>query len=768
MNRLLFIVCLFVAVCACSENKYPSLYVSDADRDAVWRKIENQDWAAQAYQRLKSKVDPYVERHVTDPEWIVSRLAMYWKEGEHYTQCYLKDENWDRGEGNAPVPTVRMPGMRTWNNYFNVPLEERTPYNETGDMWGYDRTDPAAPKVLVPYKESGHMIRGNNVEILTLAEESAFLYWLTQEEKYAVFASDIFNAWVVGTYYMNPILDPECSSGGPGGYEPGGICGYYDYEQIHDDLVMHAAVIYDFAHDYLVDHPHPHLKEIDKNVEEVTLEVFRRFVEIGLVRGGRSGNWNVNGWNMILRPMLLLGEKDKLDNLVYISSDHHLAIPDILKEYDPQTGLWPESPGYSFSVINTLMEFSTLLTRCGVDVIEDNPMLQKAAMAVFPWMDDRGNLIVFGDYRGGPANFNSFEHLLAYYDRKGDKENARRVAAALKAGIDSGAYNRERTGWVGLCTFVDELPEVSEKKNVSALSYSPHHRLVTIRGNELMALLYGGRKGYHLSSNGLALQLYGFGYALAPDASGYVSYWSPDVHYHQSAVGSNTILPGYTEGDVDYKEIKSDIPGIVACEMSAGEKKRTVVMVETEPGTGYYLDVFRSDLPDNDYLFHNVGRSVEFMDADGEELAMTATDGFKVKHHPAYDYFKNISYVRCDKPFQAVWHVTDSMSMHMWMTGNVARTLYKMDAPHTSLIKGITPDNVSVAPSMTPAIIVRQEGCNAWDRPFIAVFQPCVSETSSIVSVEEIHCREEGFAVKVTFASGRVDEIHYENRQLWL
>lgn len=121
----------------------------------------------------------------------------------------FKNQNWDRGEGDAPVPTVRMPGMRTWNKYYNVPLEDRQPYNETGDMLGLNRQNPSAPPVLVPYKESGHMVRGNNVEILTLAENAAFVYWVTGEEKFARFAADIFNTWLIGTYYMNPILDPE-------------------------------------------------------------------------------------------------------------------------------------------------------------------------------------------------------------------------------------------------------------------------------------------------------------------------------------------------------------------------------------------------------------------------------------------------------------------------------------------------------------------------------------------------------------------------------
>ena len=112
--------------------------------------------------------------------------------------------------------------MRTWNKYQNVPLADRTPYNETGDMWGVSRQDPDAPPVLVPYKQSGHMIRSNNVEILTLAENAAFVYWVSGEEKFARFAADIFNTWLAGTYYMQPILDPEKSCGSVGGWAPGG------------------------------------------------------------------------------------------------------------------------------------------------------------------------------------------------------------------------------------------------------------------------------------------------------------------------------------------------------------------------------------------------------------------------------------------------------------------------------------------------------------------------------------------------------------------
>ncbi len=781
MKRYLCIIGFVLIAFTLCASEHPRIYVSDSDKVSIKEKMAHQPWAKNVYLQLKDKIDPYVKRHQTDPEWIVSRLAMYWKEGERYTQCYLKKQDWDRGEGNAPVPTVRMPGMRTWNKYVNVPLEERTPYNESGDMWGLSRTEPDAPKVLVPYKESGHMIRANNAEILTLAEEAAFLYWLTEEEEYARFATDIFNAWLLGTYYMNPILDPESSTGGKGGYEPGGICGYYDYEQIHDDLAMHAAVIYDFAYNYILEHPHPHLKELGKTLPEVAGIVFKRFIDIGFVRGGKSGNWNVNGWNIMLRPILALEDNDAytdgkgrsyyLHYLTEESTPYHDAIPDILKGYNPTTGLWPESPGYAFGVTNMLLDFATLLREQGIDIIAQNPGLQKSALAVFPWMDANANMIVFGDSRGGTANFRTFENLLAYYTEKRDEEGIAQVASALNTSIQTGKYDRGDVDWTALCSFVPEIPAV-EKSTKERTSYSPFHRLITLRNElneeELMAVLYGGRKGSHLSPNGLALQLYGFGYALAPDASGYESYWSKDYRYHQSATGSNTILPGYAEGEIKVHLMEPSVdslsfvnqtalnPFVNVADVEAGEKRRLVALVKTDSDKGYYVDIFRSDLADNDYLFHNVGTSLQLKDAAGIPLPMESVFAWDKKHASGYDWFKNIRRASYSDDFKAIWHVNDSLSMNMWMAGGPERALYVMEAPYTTLLNGLTPGNVSAAPSFTPTLIVRQEGINAWNSPFVAVFEPakgaaqvlgvkcfCADKEKAMLNIRSINGRED-------------------------
>ncbi len=790
-NVFIFLFFFALALTACEDNNnsaYPRIYVKESDKPVIQQKIKDEGWAKDAYARLKSEIDAYADRHAKDPEWIVSRLSMYWKDGERYTQCYLKEQNWDRGEGNAPVPTVRMPGMRIWNKYSNVPLEDRIPYNETGDMWGIDRTNPALPPVLVPYKESGHMIRLNNREILALAEKSSFLYWLSGEQKYAQFAADIFYTWLLGTYYMNPILDPEKSTGGYGGYEPGGICGYYDYEQIHDDLAMHAAITYDFLHAYLDKHPHPHLVEIEKSLTEVAGIVFKRFIDIGFVRGGRTGNWNVNGWNIMLCPILALednafypdgkGREYYLHYLTTESTEYHQSIPDIVKTYDSVTGLWPESPGYAFSTIDMLLDFAVMLKNSGIDIIASNPILQKSAMAILPWMDEQANMVVFGDCRGGSVNFMTLENLLTYYTGQNDKEAMRQVASALNTGVHLGKHKRtEIAGWKELCTFVSSIPEAGEIETERA-SYSPFHRFITMKNfngsNKLMATLYGGKEGHHLSANGLSMQLYGFGYALAPDAAAYESYWSADVAYHQTATGCNTIMPGYTEGDIticamepsleadEFVNSKELNPFIGFADVAADEKRRTLAVVRTSPETGYYVDIFRSDLSDNDYIYHNLGTELQISDFSGRPLPQKEVKSMGTTYSKGYNWFTHPRQTNFEHGIKAKWDITEvhpSISMYMWMTGAKGREIFQVDAPYTSLNASLTPEGVCTPPSVTPTLIVRQNGNNAWENPFIAVFEPVKGGNNAVTQVESYTDGNEMKGVVVSSLDNRKDYI---------
>ncbi|MBP1841232.1 hypothetical protein [Formosa algae] len=731
---------------------HPRVFADGKDRTEMISKLKNEDWAKASYDQITTEIDPYVNRHVTDPEWIVSRLAMYWKDGEHYTQCYIKKQNWDYGEGNAPIPTVRLPGMRTWNDYVNVPLEDRIPYNTSGDLLGISRSSADKTPVLIPYKETGHMIRANNMEILKLAEKSAFVYYITQDEKYAKFSADIYWTWMLGTYYMKPPLDPEESTGGPGGYEPGGIMGYYDYEVIHDDRQIPMATTYDFLYDYLNAHPHEHLKTINKTTTEVSSEVFKRFIEIGLVRGGKKGNWNVNRYKNIIGSMLVLEAndfyKDGKGREYYIpfytekSGEHYAGLPEIMANYNTETGLWPESPGYASGMIPTVLDMGLQLYKSGVNTIEGNPIIEKAALANLGWLDARGNLVVFGDMRGGAFNMSAFEALLTYATWKGDTKTAETMATVINKNIENGQYDRHKSNWQDII-FNQPLPKAGSELPYHRSAYSEFHRHMILRNgndeeNGMMFTLYGGRYQSHLTENGLAMQFYGKGWALAPDAAAYESYWSEDAGYHRGIMGSNTIVPGYKKGEITVNAMDPKIdsgsfynsvetsPKCSFADVSADEKRRLVAMIRTSETTGYYVDIFRSDQDDNDYIHHNLGNVVSLSNAFLSPLKLEHTDDLGARYDKNYSFFKNQRKVNYESDFNATWDiksVSPALHVNMWMMGQNNRELYVVDAPPTTLRDDVTPGQVNKSPETTPTLIVRQDGINGKVHPFVSVFE---------------------------------------------
>ncbi len=93
------------------------------------------------------------------------------------------------------------------------------------------------------------------------------------------------------------------------------------------------------------------------------------------------------------------------------------------------------------------------------------------------------------------------------------------------------------------------------------------------------------------------------------------------------------------------------------------------------------------------------------------------------------------------------------------MTCVHGRELYTMEAPYTTLQRGLTPDNVSMAPFITPTLIVRQNGANAWESPFVAVFQPVKGEKPSVQEVKQLVTDEEKVALYISSDEKRKDYI---------
>ena len=61
------------------EDGYPRIYITQSEKKELEQLISKEQWAQDVLEGIHSRLDEHVERHVGDPEWMVSRLMMYWK-----------------------------------------------------------------------------------------------------------------------------------------------------------------------------------------------------------------------------------------------------------------------------------------------------------------------------------------------------------------------------------------------------------------------------------------------------------------------------------------------------------------------------------------------------------------------------------------------------------------------------------------------------------------------------------------------------------------
>ena len=143
--------------------------------------IKEEPWAQEVFEKLKQRTDRYADR---GPEWLTSRLQMYWK--THATEVYIKGEYYDHAGGEkAPAPTVMYTGARSHaTNYVRPKLEDLKPYQEDArGMYLANGTLEGRPYEWVNISKTGNIIQSINVEILGIARDAAFLWWMTGGEE---------------------------------------------------------------------------------------------------------------------------------------------------------------------------------------------------------------------------------------------------------------------------------------------------------------------------------------------------------------------------------------------------------------------------------------------------------------------------------------------------------------------------------------------------------------------------------------------------------
>ncbi|MCH5231095.1 MAG: six-hairpin glycosidase [Muribaculaceae bacterium] len=814
MKKLLFIlvVIVFYVFPAYSKKKtespsvpvHPAYLTTPRGIEDTKRLIGEEQWAQEVFSNLKKKTDKYADM---DPEWLTSRLQMYWN--SHATDVFINGEFYEKAGGEkSPVPTVTFTGSRGHGtDYVRPRLEDVTPYDE--DPRGkYLAAKSDGKMEWVPLSKTGRIIESINNEILGIARDAAFLYAVTGEEKYARLADSVFDTYMKGIYYRNVPIDLN------NGHQQT-LVGMTSFEVIHEDALDALVPLYDFLYEYIRAQ-----RPDDLHIYETA---FKKWADNLIDKGVPHNNWNLMQARYIVNIALILGDdayysdcKGKQYYVDYVKNRNSIRQWS-LKEladygFDPCNGIWSECPGYSTGVVvNDYASFIQLFDRnLATDLAEEIPVVGKAVMALPQYLFPNMIMVGFGDTHPGPIKIEPIENMIRNAQANGKREDEIKFTRLLKtlrpdATLSAGTQKPR----VAVNSFYADKPlEIDSTvpagvidDYVSALFYAPNVSWVVQRSgmqpSSLMVSL-NGSEGNHMHSNGINLELYGKGFTLGPDAGiGKTLYQGLDyLEYYSQFPAHNTVC---VNGISSYPVMKSHHPFKLRSHYPENEsnfyspvsytdiefvepetfalQNRFTGIVTVDSVSGYYVDIFRSHIPEggdktHDYFYHNLGQRMKITGAEGENLDLQPTEelAFAGAHLFAYSYLYDKKSQETEKDIKTVFTIdmpdSTQIDMTMWMKGEKDRKIFKALSPMTEGLSRTAgmPYNISEQPTLT--FVARQYG-EALSRPFVAIYEPSSTmEPGTIMNVEFPELKigaSEDVAIQVNHKNGLQDLIIYSS-----
>lgn len=141
---------------------------------------------AQATQdRLRQRIDVWLDNVSCQPDWLLSRLQMYWS--THATDVYINGEAFDHPGGErAPKPTAKFNGLRGTASSYQLPkLEDVVPYDDdnAGSVTYVNKL--TGEKEKTHPSKTGVNIDAQNRRVLAIARDAARIYSATGELAFA-------------------------------------------------------------------------------------------------------------------------------------------------------------------------------------------------------------------------------------------------------------------------------------------------------------------------------------------------------------------------------------------------------------------------------------------------------------------------------------------------------------------------------------------------------------------------------------------------------
>lgn len=725
--------------------------------------------------KLKVKIENVMSQVDKQPDWLYSRLQMFWK--TNASDVFVNGEAFAHPGGErAAEPTVKYNGTRGFESQYNRPkLEDLVPYDDdeqgnvtyinkvTGKM---EKTSPA---------KTGCNIAGVNRYIIGIARDAARIYAATGDMRYGQMAAKVFDVYMKGIAYRNVPIDLNH------GHQQT-LVGMTTFEVIHEDVINELTQMY------------PLIKPLVKNDQAVIEAGFKKWAENIIANGVPHNNWNLFQADFITKIALVLqdnqayadgkGKQYYLDYIVNQNSIRQWSMNKLIDfGFDANSKTWYESPGYSTTVLSSICDFANMLDeKAGIDLFKQRPILKEAVKTSAEYLFPNRMIAGFGDTHPGYLNTGGIDQVLKYATRHKNKNlisemNLLKNAVAPKAPISeieaytSTLFYAPNVSWIAMRSGMDKQHDLMASVNASL--------------------------GNHQHANGISLELYGKGYVLGPDAGiGRTLYSGLDYleYYSQMPAHNTVVVDGVSSYPVmmsqhafkvvaSYPEVSKEQPAskklsekklsiqkdselkdkityatvsFIEPETQA-QQQRTTAIVKTSAKGGYYIDVFRSKKKEggdktHDYFYHNLGQEMKVLDAaSGLSLDMKPTEelAFAGGHLYAYSYIydKKSAEMQNSVKTQFVTKILDDkvveamdgqreITMTMWMKKDENRTIFQALSPVNLEYERMPnqPYKVDEQPVLT--FVARQKG-EAWNHPFVCVYEPSSdTEPGDIASVD--------------------------------
>jgi len=773
--------------------QHPRVFGKDMSLDQVRYLVKKEDWAAAIIAKTQNNVAPYLDYYKTDKTWLVSRLQMYWKTKS--TQIFINGGKYDHADGEAPFPTVKFIGGRgTPSSYKTPKLEDVKPYmddprglylqNSTTNVWEWG-----------PITATGGITNAINRQILSIARDAAFLYWYTGNEEYANLAYHVLDTYLKGVYYLNEPIDLS-----HGHHQT--LVSYIQFEVIQDHILNEITQCYDFLHDFIR----------DKNPESLAIydATLQKWADLQIKNGVSFNNWNLLEAAHISHIALVLennsaykngkGAQYYLDQIMNQTSTRQWSMNKLMDYgYDKKTAVWNESPGYSMNVLSDFISFAEFYDHnFDIDLLKEMPVLKQAVKSSAQYLYPDKYMVSFGDGHYNKLRNEPIRYMIENAQKYGKTADENYFTKMYKTiypdnvteGKFIGKNIQDLFGGKALL-FKNNIEAGKLTDFTTPLFYVSHNSWLVQRqgeGDSALMISQIGSFGNHMHSNGIAMELYGKGLPLAPEMGHGSSYFSIEyAEYYTQFPAHNTVI---VNGKSKYPEMKSNhafslnaaypksgvtsgiVPGITFSDVSFLEpetdsnQRRVMGIVKDTIEDGYYIDIFRStqnkgDNVKNEYFFHNLGQNLELTAVNGTPLELKPTTklAFGDGDLMAYDYMWDKKSIETPQDFKGKFNLAlkdKTVNMNLWFQGQSDREVFSVLSPKsTALSHGLLPDEMSNNP--IPTLVVRQNG-EAWNRPFVAIYEPAWNNETNIQSVDYFG-KNEFVGIHVTNKSGKEDFI---------